>query len=45
MIFFEELKNSKGLGLKNIESRVKVINGKLVHHSNGNRICMYHSVK
>ena len=38
--FYEELKNSKGLGLKNIESRVKVIEGKLIqlNSSEGNII-------
>jgi signal transduction histidine kinase len=40
--FYEELKNSKGLGLKNIESRIKVIEGKLVqlNSPSGNKICI-----
>jgi signal transduction histidine kinase len=40
--FYEELKNSKGLGLKNIESRVKVIEGKLrqLNSPTGNIICI-----
>jgi signal transduction histidine kinase len=40
--FHEELKNSKGLGLKNIESRVKVIEGKLIQLNSltSNIICI-----